>query len=108
MGSQHRNGTTRNPRSNTVGPAGENYGYSRSQDQPCTIGSCQKTQLFGEDVAGFQIRRQQDIRISSDRGMNPFRTCGLLADGIVEGQGTIQNGALDLSAFGHLAESGSV
>ena len=108
MSHQHGNRTTGNSRPHAVGPAGQNHGHSCAQNHACAVGIREKAQLLGEDVAGFEIRGKQNVRIAGNRGLNAFGLGRLFADGIVKRQRPIQNAALDLSAFSHLAECGRV
>src|SRR5213594_857857 len=72
--------------SDAVGPAGENHRHPGSQDQTRAVSIGQETKLFCQNVAGLEIRRQQDVWIASDLGANTFRSSRLLADGVVKCQ----------------------
>jgi hypothetical protein len=46
--------------------------------------------------------------VAADRRVDPFGLCGLCADGVVEGQGTVEDAVCDLAPIGHFAQSSGV
>src|SRR5262245_11348242 len=103
MGDQTGDCTAGYSRAHTIGAAGQNYGYSRAQDQAGAVSIGEEGELLGKDVAGFEVWRDQDVRITGDLRNNAFCLCCLFADGIVKCQRTIEYPASDLPALGHLA-----
>ena len=72
--------------------------------RPALSALARKRQLLGQNVAGFEVRHQQDVRIAGDLGQDPLGLGRLLADRVVEGQRTVEHAAGDLAAIGHLAQ----
>jgi hypothetical protein len=66
------------------------------------------SELLGQNVSGLEIRRQQNVRITSDLGANTLCSSRFFADGVVKRQRSIQDDPLDLPAIGHLAKRGSI
>ncbi len=104
MNREHRHRAARRAGSDAVGPAGENHRHPGSKDQTRAVSIGQETELLCQNVAGFEIRRQQDVGIASDLGANALRASGLLADGVVKRQRPIQDAACNLPSLGHLAK----
>ena len=104
MGRQHRDSATGNPRPHAVGPAGQDDRHPRAEHQPGAVGIGQEAELLGQDVAGFEIRREKNVGIAGDLRVNALGFGGLLADRVVERQWAVENAAGDLSALGHLAK----
>src|SRR5262245_16754912 len=101
-------GATGNPGAHAVGTAGQDDRHSRSQYEACAVSVRQKTMFLGENVPGFQVRRQQNVWVAGDLGMNALCRGGLLADRVVERWWAVNNSAFDLPAIGHLAQGGGV
>ena len=83
-------------------------GHTRAEHQTGAVGVGQEAQQLGEDVARFEIRREQNVGIAGDLGANSLCLGGLLADRIVESQRAVEKAAGDLPAVGHLAQSRGV
>ncbi len=60
--------------------------------------------MLREDVAGFEIGREENVGVTCHRRLDAFCLGGLCADGVVKREWSIENCALDLAAFGHLAK----
>jgi len=102
MRHEHCHRTTGDSGPHSVCPAGKNHRHPRAKDHACTVGLGQEAELFGENVARFKIGGEQDVRITSNIGVNAFGDRSLFADRIVEGEGPVEEAARDLAAFGHL------
>src|SRR5262245_13291647 len=61
---EHRDGAAGDARADAVGPARQDNRDFCAQHEAGALGVGQKDQLLRENVAGFEIRRQQDIRIA--------------------------------------------
>src|SRR5262249_52426371 len=101
-------GATGDPRAHAVGTAGQDDRDSRPEYQSGAVRVCQETELLGENVRGFQVRGEQNVRIARDVRVDAFRLCRILADRVVKRQRTIDQTALDLPAVGHFTERRSV
>ena len=64
--------------------------------------------MLGENVPGFQIRRQKNVWIACDIRVDALGLCRLLTDRVVKRQWAIQKGFSDLSALGHFAKSSGI
>src|ERR1700752_663681 len=93
---------------NTISAACQDHGNSCAKNHTCAVCVCEKGQLLSEDVAGFEVRCQKDVWIARNCRLYSFCFCRLFADGIIEGQWSIKDPAVDLSTFRHLAKGGRV
>ena len=108
VGRQHRDGAARDPRAHAVGAAGQDDRHARAEHQPGAVGVRQEAELLGQDVAGLEVRRQQDVGIAGDLRVDALDSRRLLADRVVERERAVEQAARDLAAVGHLAERGRV
>src|SRR5215831_3201698 len=84
MDGEHSYRTARRAGSNAVRSAGENHRHLGSQSQTRAVSLGKETELLCQNVAGFEIRCQQDVRIACNLRANTFCSSCLLADGIVK------------------------
>src|SRR5262245_34788573 len=108
MGGKHSNSGTGNPGPHTVGPAGENHGHFGSQYKPGAVSVREESELLSKHVAGLEVGRYQNVRVSSHIGLDTFNRGRFLADRIVKGEGAVHDGASDLSTIGHFAQRSSI
>ena len=63
MGRQHSYSATRDARADRIRAACQDDRDARTQYQAGTVGPRQEGELFGENVARFQVRHEQDVRV---------------------------------------------
>jgi hypothetical protein len=105
---QDAQGATRGSSQFSVGTAGENYRDFSSHHNSRRYCSGQVLKLLKENISGFQIGDQQKIRVSRDRRFDHLDPSGVARNGIIEGEWAIDDGASNLSAINHFAESGGI
>ena len=91
-------------RAHAVGAAREYDRHPGAEHQSGAVGIREKAELFGEDVARFEVGCEQDVRVARDLGHDALHFCRFLADGVVERERAIEQATRDLSALGHLAQ----
>jgi hypothetical protein len=108
VSNQRRHGTTGNPRPNAVGTARQDHWDACAENQARAVGASEKAQLLGENIAGFEIGREEDISIAGHIRADPFDLSRLRADGVVECQRAVDKSASDLAALRHFAERSGI
>jgi len=88
----HCCGAARNPRADTVGAAGENDRHARAENKTGAVGPREEGQDLCEDIARFEVGREQNIRVSCDLRVDAFGQRRLLAYGVVECKRPVQFG----------------
>ena len=93
MRGQHRDSATRNSRTDVVGSARQDNRHACAQNQTRAVCIGKEAQLLGEDVPRLEIGNEENVWITGDLGLDPFDFRRLFADGIVEGERTVQDAA---------------
>ena len=75
-----------------------------AKDQARAVRVRQKAELLGQDIAGFEIRRQQNVGIAGNAGTNAFDSAAFLLMALSKANGPSRTPPVNLSAFRHLAE----
>ena len=57
---------TGDPRPNAVGAARQDDRHACAEDEPGAVGVGQEAELLGQDVAGLEIWREENVRIAGD------------------------------------------
>ena len=108
VGREHRDGATGDPRPNAVRAARQDDRHPRAEDNTGAIRVGEEGELLRQDVAGLEVRREEDVGIARDLRLDALCLRGVAADGVVEGQRTVQHTAGDLPPLGHLAQGSGV
>jgi hypothetical protein len=87
---------------------GEDDRHACAEHDARGVGMGQERQVLGQHVACFQVWYHQDLRLAGNRRFDALDARRLGADGVVEGERTVDFTAGDLSAIRHLAERGSL
>ena len=80
-------------------------GHARAEHDAGGVGAGQERQALGQHVAGLEVGHDQHVGPAGDRRDDVLDRGGLEADGVVEGQRAVEDGAGDLAAIGHLARA---
>ena len=76
---EHRDRAAGDARPHAVGAAGENDRNAGAEHEAGAVGVGEEAELLGEDVAGLEIGREQDVGIAGDLGVMPLiRAASLL------------------------------
>src|SRR5215204_4053378 len=98
MRNQHTDRTARNTRSHAVGTARKYHRNTSSEHHSGAIRVCKKAELLRKNVARFQIRCEQDVRVAGDIGRDSLRHSRFETDRVIEREGTLEDRTGNLSA----------
>ena len=86
-----------------VGPARQNDRHARPEHNSRGVRFGEEGQALGEHVAGFEVRNDQHVRASGDRGYDLLDRRRLRADRIVERERPVEQRSRDLTTVRHFA-----